>query len=151
MTAVSLFDTLARQQAGPAMNDAELMSRRTALAEKLVASALADLQRAREYEQLLKSGTDGAGLLAGSLLESVGRLYGEWADEADQVVARVRSLGSQGAAIPGVSQLDDAIGRTRARLNVLPALLAGAIEQAHQGQFVPAKELRDELRARIRT
>ena len=65
MTAVSLFDTLARQQAGPALSDAELMSRRTALAEKLVASALADLQRAREYEQLLKSGTDGAGLFGG--------------------------------------------------------------------------------------
>src|SRR5437868_5381557 len=140
MTAVSLFDTLGHEQ-----SDAKL---RTALAEKLAASALADFQRLREYEQLCVLTPDNHLPPSPSLLDSMRQLYAQWVDEADQVAARVRSLPNRGVGVPAADQLDDAIGRIRARLSVLPAQFASALQQAREGRFVPTKELRDELRAR---
>ena len=45
----------------------------------------------------------------------------------------------------------DAYGRVRARLKLTPEMITHAMEQIRQGQAVPMKELRDELRARVRT
>ena len=142
MTAVSLFDTLAGPLGDPA--------RRSALAAKLVDSALADLDRVREYERV-------SAPIAGGVPEelsvqtSIHALYAEWADEAEQVAARARSLhAAPGTLADAVGRLEDAIGRVRARLSVGPPQLIEARKQADEGQFIPARELRDELRTRLR-
>jgi hypothetical protein len=46
--------------------------------------------------------------------------------------------------------LEDAYGRVSARLKLTPEMIARATEQVRQGQAIPIKELRDELRARVR-
>src|SRR5690348_3785350 len=66
---------------------------------------------------------------------------------AFQILDRAASLGARRLA--RVDELQDALGRTRARLTVTPEQIAGAKEQVRQGRIVPAKELRDELHARL--
>src|SRR6266699_3377434 len=146
MTAVSLFDELTREAAGCPLTDAEWMSRRKAMAEKLVASALADLDRLGDYERLCRVAPDASDVQPTSALEeSLHRLYAQWADEANQVADRARSLADRGSGIAGADRLRDAIGHTRARLGVTPEQLANGIRQALEGQFIPSRELRDEL------
>ena len=67
---------------------------------------------------------------------------------------------SQGAHCIGVTwifgyrlleQLDRAIGSTRARLKLRPEQVVSATRQALAGQVIPMEELRNELRARVRT
>jgi hypothetical protein len=119
------------------------------LAEKLVAASLADFTRVREYEEQFAWAApprEPADDL--EVMQTVSRLYATWANEAEQVLARVGLLG--GRRLAGVDELRDAVGRTRARLTVTPEQLARAKEQVRQGRIVPAKELRDELHARLR-
>lgn len=85
------------------------------------------------------------------LRRSIWQLYGEWAAEAEQVYARARSLEPSGIRLETVERLDDAIGRVSARLSLRPEQVANAKEQVRQGQTVLAKELTDELHARLRT
>jgi hypothetical protein len=134
MTAVHLFDTLSATDAP---------NQRAALAEKLVSSALSDLDRLTDYERL------GAGE-SQAFDASLHDLYQQWADDADELDRRAHILVVAGVSIPGHDRLKDAIGRTRARLALKPLELSTSLEQARQGQFIPTRELRDELRARLR-
>jgi hypothetical protein len=84
-------------------------------------------------------------------MRSVWRLYFQWADEAEQVLERADALARPDRRIAGLKELNEAFGRARARLTVTPEQIARAKEQARRGQIVPAKELRDELHARLRT
>ena len=151
MTASSLFDTFVREKPTPDWSDAELASRRAALVDQLIASALADCDRISDYERLVAKPGGVGPALTRTLEESVRQLYAEWAGEADQVVARARSLKAHAFNSTALSRLEDAIGGIRARLSVAPADTARAIEQAVSGQFLPAKEFRNELHPRLRT
>jgi hypothetical protein len=152
MTAVALFDALSEEPRGPKLADAEILSRRAAMAEKLVASALNDLKRIGEYERLCAStATTEPPSLTPALGNSLHDLYTQWVSEADAIALRARTLQGQGVRIVAADKLDDAIGQTRARVSVTPEQIALATAQARQGQFVPSRELRDELRARLRT
>jgi hypothetical protein len=152
MTAVSLFDVLAAggggggSAPGPAAPGDPL----TQFAASLVAAVFADFERLREYQQQFATArlSDPAQELERD--RAVWQLYSAWADEAEQVLSRASARAAAGAAIKGLDRLDDAIGRTRARLSVTPEQIARGREQARQGQFVPAKGLRDELHARLR-
>jgi hypothetical protein len=82
--------------------------------------------------------------------ESVWQLLADWAKEAERVSQRVRAVAAQGAEIPELPELDDAIGGTRARLTITPAQMEAGVRQAKQGLSIPTSELRDELHARLR-
>ncbi len=152
MTAVSLFDALSDESRGPKLTDAEILSRRAAMAEKLVTSALDDLKRIGEYERLCASAvTTNPPPLTPALGDSLHDLYCQWITEADAVAVRARVLRDQGVRIAAADQLDDALGRTRARVVVSPEQIASATAQAREGQFISSRELRDELRARLRS
>lgn len=149
MSAVGLFDVLSREQLLSQPAGAAPDGRLTEFAASLVASALADLQRIREYEKLARDIDTTNPALELEILRLIWRLYEEWATEADNVFARASALKRSGIPVPATDQLDDAIGRTRARLSITPEQIARSREQARTGQCVPAKELRDELHARI--
>jgi hypothetical protein len=141
MTAVHLFDALAAPEASASL---------APLAEKLVTASLDDVRRIREYEQVFVFGALRPHDLDLAARRSVWEMFAAWADDAEQVLARAKSVARAGVPISGADQLDDAIGRVRARLTVTPEQVLAAKEQVRQGQFVPAKELRHELHARRR-
>lgn len=145
MTAVKLFDALARasQGRGNALPGGELVP----LAQKLVAAALDDLQRLRDYEQQCLTGDWRDGESHGRLTQLLHDLYRQWSDEAAQVMDRVQALTS----VRGAEDLEQACWRVRARLQLTPERVLRATEQARRDETVPAEVLRDELRARLRS
>lgn len=147
MTAVSLFDLLAREGASSEDSHASLAQ----LAQTLVTNALADWQRLKDYEQQYTPGLDEDPRLALEITQSIYSMFREWADEAEQVLARVQHLSAAGHSVRNVAALEDAYGLARARLKLTPEKLMRAMEQVRNGNVVPAEELRNELRARLRT
>ena len=148
MTAVSLFDLLARSD--PAAPGGR--TRLARFADRLVESVLSDLDRLRDDEHAVmavRAGNEDDGLDL-DLVRSLWDLYARWADEADQVLARARALRADGHDVRDVERLEDAYGSIRARLSVTPYQVMQGRQQVRQGQAVPATELRDELRARVR-
>jgi hypothetical protein len=147
MTAVGLFDILASDQiiAADAARSSDQLRQ---LAEKLIAASLADLERVREYESNLAMPQVHDPAVDLKLSRSIWQLYKDWAADAEQVLGRARSL--MGVHVEGAERLDDAIGRILARVSVAPEQIAKAKQQVREGQFIPAKELRDELNARLR-
>jgi hypothetical protein len=149
MTAISLFDVLAREQSGAGAESAET-GRLVHFAEKLVASALSDLDHLRDYERELRLHEIDNPELELELRRSVWQLYKEWGAEAERIRERARSLVTAHASIEGLTRLNDAIGHVQARLTVTPEQIARAMEQVRQGEFIPAREMRDELNTRLR-
>jgi hypothetical protein len=150
MSGTLLFDILASRgdpRAGSGVAPGSLPW----LAQELLLASLADLDRLQLYERRLASseGTEPSSEL--ELLRSIFQMYDEWAREAEQVLARIRGLVPGEVPANEVDRLDHAIGTIRARLTVSPERIVKSKEQARQGEFVPAKELRDELHARLRT
>lgn len=138
MTAVLLFDNLSDGGS----------SRKAALAEKLVASSLSDLDRISDYERTsIGTGRD----VPAALQQSINTLYSQWLDESAQVLTRVASLEAVPANLTlAAKRLEDSVGRVRARLSVSAVQQVSAINQAREGQFIPAEGLRNELRSRFR-
>jgi hypothetical protein len=120
------------------------------IAEKLISNSLADLEQLRDYERQVTSPAVDDPRVELELLQSIWHLYAQWASEAVEVFQRARSLKSDETVATTTAQLNDAIGHVQARLSVKPEQIMRAKEQARQGQFIPAKELRDELNARLR-
>ena len=146
MTAVSLFDLLARSDG----TGSAALNRLAPFADRLVEAALADHDRLRRDEQAVlaaRAGDHDDGLDL-DLLRSLWDLYSDWARDAEQVLARVRTVVSNGHG--DLARLEDAYGTVRARLSVTPERLMQGRQQVSEGNAVPAGELRDELRARIR-
>jgi hypothetical protein len=144
MTALSLFDVLVSRQGGRGAPDL------SGFAAQLVQSALADLQRIGEYERQYGAAATGDAEFQRQLTRSVYDLYSDWARDAEQILVRVGELTSAGTVVAEARELVDAHGRVRARLSVTPQQVADAQRQVREGRTIPASELRDELRARIR-
>lgn len=150
MTAVSLFDLLARAGSVAADGGRVRDDRLAQFAHGLVEEALADWDRVRRYEEEFTSADWGPSGLGLEVTRSLYSMYEKWAADAEQVLARTRHLASEGRAVTNADSLEDAYGRVKARLKLTPDMVARAVEQVRQGQGIPAGELRDELRARIR-
>jgi hypothetical protein len=151
MPAVHLFDALATPEASdPPHQGQGLMGGLAQLAEKLVAAALDDVRRIRDYEQQFVFGAKRQPEADLAIRRSVWEMFSVWADDAEQALARAMSVAHTSCPVPGAEHLDDTIGRVRARLTVTPEQVIRAMEQVRQGQFVPVKELRDMLHARPR-
>ena len=147
----TLYDVLVQAGGGGAAAAAEPMAGHLKwMAERLVAEMLADLQRVREYEELCLAQDWRDAELHRHLTRSIYELYQEWAAEAEQVLGRVRPSSAAGSPIPRAGELEDQLWRVRARLQFTPERIERATDQARAGQTIPAEELRDELRARVR-
>lgn len=77
-------------------------------------------------------------------------VYQAWAADAEQVLARTRALVKAGCCVQNADDLEHAVGRVQARLNMTPEKFDRAREQIRQGLGIPLEEVRSELRARIR-
>jgi hypothetical protein len=149
MTAISLFDVLARQQGGAGAESVETV-RLVHFVERLIASALSNLDDLRDYEKELNLSDIGKPELELELRRSVWTLFKEWGTEAERVRDRARALTAANAPVDGLARLNDAIGQVQTRLTVTPEQICRAMEQVRQGEFIPARELRDELNTRLR-
>jgi len=151
MTAVSLFDVMARQDTGP--GDAGRTARLAALASRLVQEARDEYRRLRQYEQEFGQFAEiqdkpyGAKEL--ELLRSIWRMFDRWAEATEEILGRADQMAAAGQNVPQIEELRDDYGAVRARLSVTPEQIMHADQQAHNGEAFTAKELRDELRARL--
>jgi hypothetical protein len=148
MTAVSLFDLLARE--GSSSSDDSPQASLAELAQTLVSDMLADWKRLKEYEQRYSPSLQEDPQLALEITRSIYLMFQEWAREAEQVLARVQKLAASGQQRADIAALEDAHAFAMARLKLTPEKLAQAMQQARSGNTVPAEELRNELRARLR-
>jgi hypothetical protein len=146
MTAIPLFDALAREDRPAAPGG----GRAAALAARLVEALLADWQRLRQFQEEFAPANWDDPAAAMEVETSIYRLFEAWAAEAEQVLVRLRRLAAAGHPVAGAEALEDACGQAAARLRFTPERMARAMEQVRRGEFTPAKELRDELRARLR-
>lgn len=145
MTVVSLFDAVAESSGGLDAHTEGVLAR---FVGRLVTDVLADLDQLAEYERDFVTQSREASQEL-EVRRRVWQVYAEWAQRAQSVLDRARSYAGKDLAAE-IDQLDRAIGRVQARLMVTPEQTARAIEDARQGRVIPAKELRDELRARLR-
>ena len=150
MSGTALFDILAANGACSAGSEGASGSLPW-LAQELLSASLADLGRLQQYEQRFASRAASDMSSELEVLRSIFQMYDEWANGAEEVLARVQTLGAGAVPPDDIRRLDHAVGIVRARLTVAPERIIKSKEQARQGQFVPAKELRDELHARLRT
>lgn len=77
-------------------------------------------------------------------------LYEQWADRAEELLRRVRSLGLHRVLAEQWEKLLDVVGRTRAMLSISLDSLERADEQIRNGDVISIEEVRRELRARSR-
>src|SRR4051812_44864365 len=117
MTAMPLFDLLA------GAGNSTLPMAQTNLAsmgDKLVEHSLADWKELLEYEdQFSVANWDDRerGLGITRLIYS---MFGQWTQEAQQILARVRQLQAAGHNVVRLPELEDAIGKASARLKLTP-------------------------------
>lgn len=116
----------------------------------MIAVCLSDLGHLRGYEHDVALATVNDPRLELDLRQTIWQLYKEWVVAADELYQRARSLRRPGITVQGIDSLNDEIGRIQARLTVKPEQIAKARQQVRDGHIVPAKELRDELNARLR-
>lgn len=143
---VHLLDSLSEDD--QALPEADLNARRTALAQSLIAGALAEVEHLRTYERAATAERPSTNL---ALHRCVYELFRQWAQDAEQLFDRLRALKATGTQVPDLERLDRAIGHTLARLKLRPEQVVSATRQALAGQVIPMEELRNELRARVRT
>ena len=149
MSTIELLDALAKSDLGPHVPDKVRLTRRLTLLHEMINSTLGDLRRIEEFEQMLLDASAGLPLTM-EMRDSVWRLFTAWVEEAVQIRVRAQTLVDQGAFVSTLSQLENALGRTRAKLSLTPSQISAAIEQVNQGKFTPIKEMRNELGARLR-
>jgi hypothetical protein len=148
VTATTLFDLLSRDTRPPA--DGTEVPQLANLAEKMIAGCLSDLEHLNGYEQDLGMGSVSDAKVELELRQTIWQLYNQWAASAVEIYDRAKTLRKSGASVKGLDQLDIQIGNIQARLTIKPEQLVAARQQVREGMIVPAKELRNELNARVR-
>jgi hypothetical protein len=115
-------------------------------AEHWVAAALAEARALRQHDsQLFPRDNEVSAIETAVELHAAWR---RWADSADAIYDRVRPIVAAGRHVSGATDLDYAIGRTRAMLQLSPQDNLAAIDEIRRGNVVTAEELRRALRSR---
>jgi hypothetical protein len=143
MSTVSLYDILARGIRTHPDNRGDL----PAFGKDLARAAVNDWQRLRDYERKFAPPPDSDPAVVEEWDRSIWELHRDWANEAIKLLIRLRPLAT--TLTPDLDELEDAYGRTQARLSVTPAELTRARADARAGRTIPVQVLRDELRARL--
>ena len=146
MTAVSLLDAVTREGQPHAVH-----ARAAALAGQLIEGLLAERRSICRIESEFTPADWGDGRTATEIDRSIYSLHQEWAAAAEQVLVRVRRLVAAGLTVSDAQEMEDAYASTLSRLKFTPEKTARGIDQAIRGEFTPAQDLRNELRARIRS
>jgi hypothetical protein len=116
-------------------------------AEYWVAAALAEARALRQHDgQLFPRDHDSGALQTAKELHDA---WLRWADSADAIYGRVRPLIAAGRHVSGAGDLDYAIGRTRAMLQISPDGNLESLDEIRRGDVVSADELRRALRGRM--
>ena len=151
MIAVSFFDALAHGQSTASIADPQRSGEVALLAKRYVDSSLADWQRVLECERQFGSTAFPTPADQSRVNRSLYEVYQKWSAEAEQVLVRARHLAQSGWPVENAEALEHAFGRVQARLKMTPEMFDRAREQIRQGLGIPMQELRDELRARVRS
>jgi hypothetical protein len=151
MIAVSFFDALAHDSGTPGGSVPQRAADLARLAKTYVASALADWQRVLECEDLFGYMTFRTLTDQSTTNRALYEVYQTWAAAAEQVLLRTRQLSNAGQAVEAAEELEHAFGRVQARLKMTPERFDRAREQIRQGLGIPLEEVRNGLRARVRT
>lgn len=146
MTAVSLLDAVTRQDQPAAVHE-----RAARLAGQMIDGLLAERRQICQLEADFAPADWNDVQAAMGVERSFHALHREWAAEAEQVLVRIRQLIKDGLNVKDAEALEDAYASSLGRLKFTPEKTARGMEQARRGEFTPAEELRNELRARIRS
>jgi hypothetical protein len=144
MSAVCLYDILAREVRSHPDDRGGL----PAFGKDLAQAAVNDWQRLRDYERKFTPSPDSDPAVLEEWDRSIWELHRDWANDAIKLLLRLRPLGA--TLMPDLQELEDAYGRTQARLSVTPVEMTRARADARAGRTIPVQVLRDELRARLR-
>lgn len=109
-------------------------------AGRWVAASLAQAAALREHDGSLYP-TDPARLPRAERLHAAWR---QWADDAEALLRRVEAMHAT-AAVAGLDDLRDAVGRAQAMLQLTPAAAAERRARAAGGDVFPPAEVRREL------
>lgn len=115
---------------------------RRTLAERLIQWSIDEYKRLRNLDDLPPHPRDPARRQMFVLMH---KAYDEWATDAEAILERVAPMRGDGP-IAGWTELEDAVGRTRARLSVTLDDLDKAEEQIRNGQVISLEEVKHELR-----
>src|SRR5688572_7792809 len=132
MTALSLYDSLARGHAATPAAQAALVE----VAEKPIATSLASLKHIEDFDEHFGFPDSPEVPRAQRVARAVWHLYAEWLREADQIFSRARELRTAGADVAGVKDLNIAIGHVESRLQWTPEQYARAVRQMRDGDVV---------------
>lgn len=111
-----------------------------------IAAALAEAAALRRYDnRLFARSSESAEIESCKKVHAVWR---KWADQAEAVLAHVRPLLDEGQKTIGVDDLESAVMRARAMLQLTPEGQARALEQARRGEGVDGREMRREVERR---
>ena len=116
-------------------------------AEHWVAAALAEARALRQHDAQLFPGDDSAAALAAA--KELHAAWLRWAEAAEALYEHLRGSIRSGRHVNGASDLDYAIGRTRAMLQITPESYRRSVAEVRRGETVPHEEIRRELRDRM--
>jgi hypothetical protein len=141
-----LLDLLPSPPDGAVVDGGEADEALADRAERLIDFALAEHGRITgldvEMGRLALDYTDPQGAAA------MRRMYQQWADEADELLRRVKGLGLHDRLRAKFDALDRAVGVSRAMLSITLESSRRSDEQVERGEVVSIEEVRRELRAR---
>lgn len=110
------------------------------IVEQFVAAALAEYRHIDFLDRSARShAEDPFDRQTAALLR---QRYDRWAADAEALLERI----TPAMRVPGVRDLEDAVGRTRAMLSVSLDAIDRAAEQVKRGESIPLAEVRRELR-----
>ena len=114
-------------------------------AEHWIAAALAEAKALRQHdEQLYPTSDDTAAMRAAHGLHDAWR---NWVDNSERLRARLRPLLDARRHVTGVHDLEHAIARAQATVQITPEAMLARREQVARGEVKTLEEVRRELRA----
>ena len=116
-------------------------------AEHWITAALAEAKALRQYDDKLFPPTADPAVLDPA--KELHAAWARWADDAEVLYERVRPLLRARHYVNGAPDLDRAIGRTRAMLQITPESWLEGLEEGRRGDVVSHEEIRRELRDRL--
>jgi hypothetical protein len=117
-------------------------------AERWIEAALAEAKALRQHDdQLFPSSDDPTALYTARQLHDA---WQRWVEGAEDLQRRILPLISTRRHIAGAHDLEYAIGRTLAMLQVTPEGHLNALERIRRDETVSSEEVRRELQRRIR-
>ena len=112
-------------------------------AERWVVAALAEAAALREHEdRLYPADSDVAAMAVAQRLHAAWR---RWADDAQTLLDRIRAARDGGQLAHNSNELEKALARARATLQLTPERMNQRRMQARQGNMLTPEEVRREL------